>query len=375
MIKRGKIMRGKLLLLTWVLVAGLSGGGSAAGRPQPSQTNPAPEAQQLPFPAQLRKTVIFIRTNCVHMPTDAELAQMSPPDRARWTNDSIERLRPDELARLKQESYFGTGFIVQVPEPRLGKDLGFLYLVTNRHVAQPGVENGKPCKVVSYSFSLNHRGQSPDSPSHLQSLPANPDNVWTLPSDDSVDLAAAPFALSYSDFDFQWIPLDMFVTQEMIEKDVVVEGDPVIFTGLFIQYTGMTRLEPVVRSGTVAMLPKDPVFTTLRKPGNIFLAEAHAFGGNSGSPMFVDTSRFKNALGYDYKFLGVVTGEIKETADLTLEVSTAYAGTVSANSDVSVIVPAFQVRDLLMSPVFQGLRDAYVASHPAAQPTNQQPTK
>jgi hypothetical protein len=300
---------------------------------------------------------------------------MSPPDRDRWTDSSIARLRPDELARLRQDSYFGTGFIVQVPEPRLGKDIGFLYLVTNRHVAQPGIENGKPCKVVSYSFSLNHRGQSPDSPSYLQSLPANPDNLWTIPGDDSVDLAAAPFPLSVNDFDFQWMSLDTFVTQEMIEKDVVVEGDPVIFTGLFIQYTGITRLEPVVRSGTIAMLPKDPVFTTLHKPGSIFLAEAHAFGGNSGSPMFVDISRFKTVVGYEYKFLGVVTGEIKESADLTLEVSTTYAGTVSANSNVSVIVPAFQVKDLLMLPVFQGPRDAYVASHPIAQPTIQQPTK
>ncbi len=247
--------------------------------------------------------------------------------------------------------------------------------MTNRHVVQPGIENGKPCRVVSYSISLNHRGQSADSRPYLQTLPSNPDNLWFFPADDSVDLAAAQFALPFNDYDYQWISLDQFVTQEMIEKGEVVEGDPVIFTGLFVQYTGVTRLEPVVRSGTIAMIPKDPVLTTLRKPGSLFLAEAHAFGGSSGSPMFVDVTRFKTAVGYDYKFLGVVTGEIKESADLTLEVSTTYAGAVSANSNVSVIVPAFEVRNLLMSHVVQGLRDAYVASDPAAQPTSPQPVK
>ena len=296
-------MRGKLLLVVSALFACLSGSFDTAGHAQSNQTSPSPAANPLPFPTQFKKTVVFIRTNCVQMPTDDEMAKMSPQDRARWTDNSIERLRSDELARLGQDSHFGTGFVVEVPDPRLGKDRGFLYLVTNRHVAQPGIENGKPCKVVSYSFPLNHRGRSPDSPPYLQSLPANPDHLWTFPDDDSVDLAATPIAISLKDFDLMSISLDQFVTQEMIQKGEVVEGDPVIFTGLFVQYSGITRLEPVVRSGTIAMLPKDPVPTTLRKPGSIFLAEAHAFGGNSGSPMFVDISRFKTVVGYDYKFL------------------------------------------------------------------------
>jgi hypothetical protein len=123
------------------------------------------------------------------------------------------------------------------------------------------------------------------------------------------------------------------------------------------------------------MLPEDPIQTTLHKLGHVYLAEAHAFGGNSGSPMFVDVNKFKNNLGFDYRFLGVVTGEIQETEDLTLRVTTTYNGTVSANSNVSVIVPAFQVNNLLMAPSFQRLRDAYVMLHPAAQPTSQKPTK
>jgi hypothetical protein len=309
------------------------------------------------------------------MPSDQELAAMSLEDRARWTDEGIAKLNPEELARLRQIPYFGTGFIVTVPDERLGKDMNFKYLVTNRHVVQPGIENGRPCKVVNYSISANHVGTPAHPTPYLLSLAASPGVVWVFPDDSSVDLAASQFGLSNSEFDFMTITTKWFVTQEMIQKNEIVEGDPVIFTGLFIQYAGTTSLEPIVRSGTIAMLPQNLIQTTLHKLGHVYLAEAHAFGGNSGSPMFVDVNKFKNALGINYMFLGVVTGEIQETEDLTLNVMTTYKGTVSANSNVSVIVPAFEVNNLLMSPVFQHFRDAYVALHPATQPTSQQPIK
>jgi hypothetical protein len=293
---------------------------------------------------------------------------MSASDRARWTEEELAKLKPEELATLKQKSFFGTGFIVVVPDDRLGKDMAFPYLVTNRHVALPGVEEGKPCRVASYSFSLNHLGPSSQSLPYLQSLPASPDHLWAFPDDDAVDLAATMFAVSPTDFDLKVIPLSQFVTPEMTQNGQVVEGQAVIFTGLFIQYSGTTKLEPVVRSGTIAMLPSDLVPTTLRKPGHIYLAEAHAFGGNSGSPMFVDVNRFNGVLGIDYRFFGVVTGEVFESAEMTLKVTTSFSGTVSANSNVSVIVPAFEVKKLLLSKPLQQARDAMVAQQKAKPP-------
>ncbi len=369
-------MRSKpIILLALTITLSLCAPLSALGQAQPGPSTQTPKPQSLPFTTQLKKTVVFITTNCVHMPTSEELAAMSPEDRARWTDERIARLKPEELASLRQDSFFGTGFIVNFADDRLGKEMGFTYLVTNRHVVQPGVENGNPCKVIGYSISANHVGTPANPAPYLQSLAASPESLWVFPADGSVDLAAAQFALSTSEFDFITIPNKTFVTQEMIQKNEVVEVDPVIFTGLFIQYTGLRSLEPVVRSGTIAMLPEDLIQTTLHKLGHVYLAEAHAFGGNSGSPMFVDVNKFKNVLGFDYKLLGVVTGEVQETEDLTLKVATTYKGTISANSNVSVIVPAFEVNNLLMSPVFQHLRDAYVALHPATQQTNQQPPK
>lgn len=367
-------MGSKAIILA-ILNLSLSTIPSALGQGQPNSSPPAPAPRNLPLTTQFKKTVVFITTNCVHLPSDQELAAMSPGDRAKWTDERIAGLNPEELPRLRQDSYFGTGFIVQVPDERLGKDMGFNYLVTNRHVVQPGIENGKPCKVVGYSISANHVGTSANPAHHLQSLAASPEGVWVFPDDGAVDLAATQFALTTSEFDFMTISTKSFVTQEMIQNNDVVEGDPVVFTGLFIQYAGVSSLEPVVRSGAIAMLPEGLIQTTLRKLGHVYLAEAHAFGGNSGSPMFVDVNKFKSGIGVDYRLLGVVTGEIQENEDLTLKVTTTYKGTVSANSNVSMIVPAFEVNSLLTSPPFQRLRDAYVASHPAPQPTDEKQAK
>jgi hypothetical protein len=46
-------------------------------------------------------------------------------------------------------------FFVLFPDKRMGENFGFVYLVTNRHVAQPGVDLGTPSQVQSVFIRLN----------------------------------------------------------------------------------------------------------------------------------------------------------------------------------------------------------------------------
>jgi hypothetical protein len=187
-----------------------------------------------------------------------------------------------------------------------------------------------------------------------------PSASWSFPEDPASDLATAPFAAQPSEWDIAQIPLAVFVSPDMVNKGEVVEGDPVLFAGLFVQYAGSSRLEPIVRSGSIAMLPEDMIGTTLHKPGHIYLADTHVFNGNSGSPMFVDVDKFKATIGYDYRLLGVVAGEVYETDDFQLKVSSTFEGTVKANSGISMIVPADDLKQLLLSSALQEQRDAVV---------------
>ena len=352
-----------LTLISQVVLCFFVSGRVNAQAAKPTQTAPVPSPKTLPFPAQVKKAVLFIQSDCLKEPTPAELSNMTPDQQAQWKPEAIAKLTPQQLATMPHVSFSGTGFIVSVPAPDLGADQGFLYIITNRHVALPGVEHGKPCKVVNQTFFMNHKDSTTGASVQMRVAQTGIPVPWIFPLDEATDLAAGVFLASPSEWDYTTISLKMFATREMVDQYQIVEGDPVVFAGLFVQYAGTTRLEPVVRSGTIAMLPKDQITTTLQKLGSVYLAEAHAFGGNSGSPMFVDVNRFNATLGFDYKFLGVVSGEIHESDDFSIQTSTSFSGTVAENSGVSMIVPAQEVEKLLMLPLFQKSRADYTAVH------------
>ncbi len=345
-----------------------------------SQTAPVtsdktpPPTPTLPFTTQLKKTVGFITTYCLHQPTADELAKMTPeakallaPDaREEWERELAANLTPEELSKMtieqkgkvRVDTHSGTGFLVTVPEPRIGKDDSFEYFVTNKHVSQPGIEDGKVCDVLGYSITFNHHGDT----IHMQTESVAANVTWYYSSDLAVDIAVLPVSLTLSDWDIEFIPVSLFVTPEMVRGNEIAEGDPVTFAGLFVQYTGSRKVEPIVRSGSIAMLPDDPIPATLKRPAHVYLADAHAFSGNSGSPMFVDINKFKTGIGYDYRLLGVVAGEVHEQNDFTLQITASINGSVNENSDISVVVPAAEVRTILESDTVKKLRDDYVAA-------------
>lgn len=341
----------QLFLIAWVL------SGKTISLAQTVPPSPAAEASfTLPFTSQLKKTVTLLQTDCA--PKPGALASLPLDEQLKWNRHLLAAMKPDSLAVMKPVS-FGTGFFVTLQDPRLNGKAQFLYLVTNRHVVQPGVEDGTPCTVLGYHLFTNLKPVDGKSQVHISEERFGTDAGWVFPEDSSVDLAVMPIVSNTQLSDSQWISTDQFVTQEQVEKNTVVEGDPVIFAGLFMQYRGATRFEPVVRSGALAMLPTDLIDTTLRKPGKIYLAEAHSYGGNSGSPMFVDIRRFSTQSpgGYDYRLLGVVSGFVHEDSNFTLQIATDYKGTVVANSGICVVVPAEEIMKIINSSALQVIRD------------------
>jgi hypothetical protein len=304
--------------------------GLAQNQPSPVSASAQGSISQvpLPFAAEIKKAVAFIETDCLK---DGKLVPS-----------------------------VATAFFVVKPDERLGKGLGFEYLVTNRHAAQPGIEDGAPCQVVNYVIKVNLR--SNDS-AHPRATPVSlgPNLPWVFPDDPSVDLAIVPFAVSPSKVDFTPISSTMLATDEVVRANRIGEGDPVIFAGLFVQVPGLLELEPIVRQGIIAMMPDEPIGTTLKRPGSLYLADVHVFGGNSGSPMFVNLGGFRNGTmssGDNYRLLGVVSGYEKEDANFDLEAATTYSGKLGMNSGVASVVPANEVDALLNCPKLQAQRDA-----------------
>lgn len=217
---------------------------------------------------------------------------------------------------------------------------------------------------------MNHKPDATHSGIYTETNRIDELVKWTIPKDPSVDLATTPFSFPEQLYDHYLIPSATFVTADDLQKNAVVEGDPVMYSGLFVQtFDEVHTLEPIVRSGTLALIPSGLIPTPLQKrPGHVLLADAHAFGGNSGSPIFVDTIRFVNGIGYNYKLLGVISGEVTENADFSMNVTATIAGNMVANSGVSVIVPSDEILRLLDDPDLRAARDTWIAHQPPAAP-------
>jgi hypothetical protein len=255
----------------------------------------------------------------------------------------------------------GTGFFVSYPDERLGKNRGFAYLVTNRHVAMCWDQNRRPLQVKSVAVRLNRK----DGSSETIKLSANGNVHWALPSDDSVDLAAFDFEPDQGIYDFEVVPIDLLTTKDLLTAYEISEGEKIFFLGFFYQFPGITRIEPILRQGVLAMMPDEILQTTTGKPGAVYLGDVHVFGGNSGAPVFIDLDSWhagRMVMGQKYVLLGVVSGMFYEDEELNLRVTTTVKGIGNANSGICMIVPAGAVRTLLDEPTLKAERDAVVAT-------------
>lgn len=286
-----------------------------------------------------------------------------PPNATTLLKKTVALLRVRYLKENGPAEADGTCFFVFYEDKRGGENYGFVYLVTNRHMAQPGVEDGKHYPVLVTTARLNLRNSTQGSEEDI--IPIGGQLHWVFPSDDSVDLAVLPLLPDNEKFDFSYFPVSLFATHDVVEAQDISEGERILFAGYFYQFPGQKKFEPIVREGILAMMPDENLDTTLKKPGHLYLGDVHVFGGNSGSPLFVNLGGIRHGsmlLGEQYKLLGIVSGFYHEDSNLKLTVATTLTGTLEQNSGIAMIVPADELKSLLGSPGLQAARDAAVAA-------------
>lgn len=321
-------------------------------------------------------TVVLLLTaetaNCLQQPANAQPSHSIPsasptPEPPQWTDlvrKTVVYIKTYFSDNGTQKEASGTGFFVYYPDARLGKDKVFGYLVTNRHMADPSVTINHPIQTLGHTLLANRVTQSGETSPSLVSFPITT-KQWYFPDDRSVDLAVMPLNLDPSKIDFAPISFDMLATEDSIKKEKIATGDSVVFAGFFAQFPGQQKIEPVLREGFLAMMPSEPIPTTLNLPGKLYLADMHSFHGNSGSPVFVNLAGYRNgniATGVRLLLLGILSGYMYESADFKLETATSYIGSVGANSGITTIVPAEELYKLLNSVPLSQQRDNVVRS-------------
>ena len=147
--------------------------------------------------------------------------------------------------------------------------------------------------------------------------------------------------------DFKVVPLEMFLSDEIIQQKRIGLGDEVFITGLFAHASGSQRNQPIVRMGNIAMIPSEPIPTDL---GSIeaYLIEARSIGGLSGSPAFVRETA-PVGLGTFY-LLGLMHGhwDIPPEKKNDLLMQGEFFGRV--NMGIAIVIPAKKILEVLNHP-------------------------
>lgn len=255
----------------------------------------------------------------------------------------------------------GTAFIVGVlMEP----NIGLAHIVTAKHVA----EAIEPAEAV---IAMNAKDGGP------LFLRTGGQKWFYHPTEkDSVDVAVLPFGSNrFQDYDIEWIPETIFATDQRITDFHIGLGDEIVIIGLFTRFFGSTLLTPLVRTGNIAMMPKDRL--PIRNFGEMeaYLAEGRSIGGLSGSPVFVrDTVNMptQTAQGARANISGLgaihLLGLMHGHWDLPVSFSTSEQAE-AVNMGVSIIVPAKKILETLYHPELVAMRKEYYEKGKKEDPT------
>lgn len=254
------------------------------------------------------------------------------------------------ISRLQDPlDYRGTVFVVGVP---YDESTSVLHLVTAKHVA---------IALGDEDFTIAFNG--------TDGLPmfATPgeDNRWFYhpTEEDCVDVAVMPFStLRMDEYDVTPIPIAMFATDEKISQYEIGIGDEIVNVGLFTPFFGSSHLIPILRTGNIAMMPRDKVPVKNFGSMDAYLAEGRSIGGLSGSPVFCRNTvkmptvganqemSFITGLGKTH-FLGLMHGHW----DMPVDSSEAVRQFV--NMGISIIIPAKKILEVLNNQELVKLRE------------------
>lgn len=243
----------------------------------------------------------------------------------------------------------GTAFVVGYPIPKDEKRVIPL-LVTAKHViagrdqvlGRFSTKEGKSTATVQYD---------------LAGLRASKD-YWEHP-DKGVDIAV--FRTPHFEVtNYTPLPLDLVVTKETFTTEQIAQTDRVIFPSLLVNFMGLARNYPVMRNGSIALVPEEEVPMRYELAGSVvetkqevILVDATSIPGASGSPVFLwPGPRVKGGAftlgGTRPILLGVMHGFYPSLPRDLLKIETSEARQMFAeNSGIAIVFPSWRLREIL----------------------------
>lgn len=167
-----------------------------------------------------------------------------------------------------------TGFLVHTMDS--GLDYQFPYLVTAEHVVSG---------LMTKGFDLYCRLNLKDGTVLLEKL----STFWCHHPNqekEQTDVAMTEFLIDRNLVDHEYIPLPP-ERQDHYRPSYGL-GDEIFMVGLFKSHHGKERNVPIVRLGTIAAMPEEPIYTKYCGFMDAYLVEVRSIAGLSGSPVFLN---------------------------------------------------------------------------------------
>ena len=250
-----------------------------------------------------------------------------------------------------EEKIVATAFFVSIKV----EHLFFAYLVTAAHVIRNTESRDYSDDQIIY-LHLNAK-----SGTRFKPIQSRIKNWYFHPRDDAVDVAVMPFRIlpesDHTALDFESSP-EIEANPQRWWFDI---GTDVFITGLFLRHAGRQRNIPILRTGTIAAMPEEPV--TLVKPNGeeqdvrAYLIETHSIGGLSGSPVFANPINVESEYAFTnlrarHIWIGLVSGHWDFDPDGTQE--------QQINSGIAIVSPRESVWDVLQHPRLIEMREREV---------------
>jgi hypothetical protein len=267
---------------------------------------------------------------------------------------------PNEERGVAERKPAATAFLVSVP---FGNDAWIPYVVTARHVLDQSQRYGP------LYLRVNTRDGYEDT--------EIAQDVWvTHPTTDVAVARLSDRLFPPKGSAYQYAPkalsIDRLITDEFAREHNIGEGDEVVFVGLFTNYWGADRAEPIARFGNISLGTRGKIPLTLNPSEepvavDAYLVEARSWGGHSGAPAFVSFTPDRELMvagrvlqeGLTGMLLGLVHGHYDIKTDVKFIGDIMGSGHVNVNAGIAAIIPAQKIRDTLMEKELKEERERF----------------
>ncbi len=248
----------------------------------------------------------------------------------------------------------GTAFIVGYPISTDGTKTIPL-IVTAKHVlgdndkiyARYNTQEGSKTVVVEYDLKKLKK-----------------ENDFWVHQDEGVDIAVFR-ALNYKITKYQTLPLDLIASKDDFEKEDVKPADRVIFPGLLVNFMGKENNYPIIKDGTIALIPNEKVplnYFVGKQPvtteQELIFINGFSMPGLSGAPVLLWPgprliNNSFNLGGTKPLLLGVMHGFYEaRPRGVIKEVTTGTKYFYQDNSGVAIIFPSWRLKEIFQQSAF-----------------------